>query len=334
MPLNPPSSPGASCLASKLVGYGHYLPEKVVTNKDLEAVMETSDDWIQKRTGIKQRHQMAPDQTPSDMAAAAGKAALKKAGLSSAEVDLIIVATSTPDLTFPSTAVVTQQKLGVGGNAFAFDMNAVCSGFLYALVTADAYIRSGQVKTALVIGAEAYSKLIDYKDRTTAVLFGDGAGAFVLQGQPAPDNEHGILASCLYSDGQFADLLTTTGGTGSTQTNGQIYMNGREVFKHAVTKMADAVDECLARAGLPKEDIDWLVPHQANKRIIDGVGQKLGLDPDRVVVTVDQHANTSAASIPLAFSASAGTKNFKEGDLILFEALGAGFTWGAALLKI
>jgi len=316
-------------IRSKLLSAGHYLPEKIMTNKDLESLVDTSDEWIQKRTGIQQRHVAADTEMTSDLAANAAKDALQKAGVKAADVDMLIVATATPDLTFPSTATQVQHKIGMTGG-FAFDMQAVCSGFVYGLAMADNFIKAKQAKTVIVIGAEIFSRILDWNDRGTCVLFGDGAGAVVLQ---AADGESGILSTHLYSDGQYTDLLKTNGGIGSNQVAGVVTMQGRDVFKHAVSKMAAAVDTCLSANGLTKDDIDWLVPHQANKRIIDSMGEKLDLPSDRVIVTVDKHANTSAASIPLALSVAFMQDKFKHNDLILLEALGAGFTWGSALIK-
>lgn len=317
-----------------ITGWGAYLPHNVVTNDDLAKSIDTSDEWITERTGIKQRHLAAVNETTSDLAAAAGKTALAKAGLSADDVDLVIVATSTPDLTFPSTAVLTQHKLGMTRGA-AFDLNAVCSGFLYALTTADTYIAAGKAKTVLVIGAETFSRVLDWEDRTTCILFGDGAGAIVVQAQEGKGDasDRGVLTTAIHSDGQYAPLLGTTGGVSSTREAGFVHMQGKEIFRHAVGKMAESVEQCLQDVGLSTDDIQWLVPHQANMRILHATAKRLNIPEERAILTVDKHANTSAASIPLALSIAADEGKFSPGDLIATPALGAGLTWGAGLIR-
>lgn len=310
---------------------GAYLPAKVMTNDDLSKIVDTSDEWIQQRTGIRQRHIAAEGENTSDLAAAAGSKAMENAGIEIADIDLIVVATTTPDMTFPATAAVVQQKLGMH-HGFAFDIQAVCSGFVYAIGTADSMLKSGLGKRALVIGAETASRLLDWTDRTTCVLFGDGAGAVVLElGKPGDDR--GVLATALRSDGQHWNKLYTDGGPSSTKSMGHVRMEGREVFKHAVGMITDVVYKVLEDSGHTIDDLDWFVPHQANKRIIDGAGQKLGLPPEKVVVTVDRHANTSAASVPLALNAAVADGRIKRGDLVMIEAMGGGFTWGASLIR-
>lgn len=316
---------------SKLIGVGTYLPEQVVTNADLEKRVDTSDAWIRERTGIVQRHLAAPHETAAFMATEAARGALAHAGIEAGTVDAILLATSTPDQAFPATAVRVQAALGIS-HGFAFDLAAACSGFIYALSVADALIRTGQVRTVLVIGSEVYSRIVDWSDRSTCVLFGDGAGAVVMQAGVV--DGPGLLSTHLHSDGSTGDLLYVDGAVGRRECSGFLRMNGREIFRHAVSKLAGAVDEALAANGLSYADIDWLVPHQANKRIIDAMGKKLGLPPERVVVTVDRHANTSAASIPLAFAEAVGDGRIKPGDLVLMEALGGGLTWGSALLRM
>ena len=310
---------------------GSYLPARVMTNDDLSKIVETSDEWIQQRTGIKQRHIAAEGENTSDLGAAAGRKALENAGLTPDDIDLIIVATTTPDMTFPATAAVIQQKLGIHHGA-AFDIQAVCSGFVYAVATADSYLKNGLGKRALVIGAETASRLLDWSDRTTCVLFGDGAGAVVMEmGKPGEDR--GVLATALRSDGAHWNKLYVDGGVSSTQTIGHVRMEGKEVFKHAVGMITDVVYKVLEDTGHTIEDLDWFVPHQANKRIIDGAGVKLGLPPEKVIVTVDRHANTSAASVPLALNAAVADGRIKRGDLVMIEAMGGGFTWGASLIR-
>jgi len=316
---------------SILIGVGTYLPEQVVTNADLEKRVDTSDAWIRERTGIIQRHLAAPHETAAFMATGAARDALAHAGITADTVDAILLATSTPDQAFPATAVRVQAALGMT-HGFAFDLAAACSGFIYGLSVADALIRTGQVRTVLVIGSEVYSRIVDWTDRSTCVLFGDGAGAVVLQAGAA--DGPGLLSTHLHSDGSTGDLLYVDGAVGRPECSGFLRMNGREIFRHAVSKLAGAVDEALAANGMSYADIDWLVPHQANKRIIDAMGKKLGLPPERVVVTVDRHANTSAASIPLAFAEAVRDGRIKPGDLVLMEALGGGLTWGSALLRM
>jgi 3-oxoacyl-[acyl-carrier-protein] synthase-3 len=310
------------------------LPARVVTNADLEALVDTSDQWITARTGIRKRHIVADGELTSSMGAAAAKAALADAGLEPDDIDLIILATSTPDQTFPASAVTIQAELGITHGA-AFDVQAVCSGFVFALSTADNYLKSGQFNRALVIGAEAFSRILDWEDRSTCVLFGDGAGAVVVEAQKlnGVDTERGILATCLRSDGRYRDKLYVDGGPSSTGTVGHLRMDGPEVFRHAVTKISQVITETLGKAGYEAADIDWFVPHQANKRILDGAARKLGLAPERVVITVDKHANTSAASIPLALTEAYTDGRIKSGDLVLLEAMGGGFTWGALLIR-
>jgi 3-oxoacyl-[acyl-carrier-protein] synthase-3 len=310
------------------------LPARVVTNADLEALVDTSDQWITARTGIRKRHIVADGELTSAMGAAAAKAALADAGLEPDDIDLIILATSTPDQTFPASAVTIQAELGITHGA-AFDVQAVCSGFVFALSTADNYLKSGQFNRALVIGAEAFSRILDWEDRSTCVLFGDGAGAVVVEAQKlnGVDTERGILATCLRSDGRYRDKLYVDGGPSSTGTVGPLRMDGPEVFRHAVTKISQVITETLGKAGYEAADIDWFVPHQANKRILDGAARKLGLAPERVVITVDKHANTSAASIPLALTEAYTDGRIKSGDLVLLEAMGGGFTWGALLIR-
>jgi 3-oxoacyl-[acyl-carrier-protein] synthase-3 len=318
---------------SVVMGCGAYLPAKTVTNADLADLVETSDDWIAQRTGIRERHIARDDETTSDLALAAATRALDAAGIAGSDIDLIVLATTTPDQTFPATAVRVQKALGMTGGA-AFDIQAVCSGFIYALAVADNFLRLGQAKRALVIGAETFSRILDWTDRGTCVLFGDGAGAVVLEARSeAEAGGRGIISTHLHSDGRFEDILYVDGGPSSTGTVGKLRMNGKEVFRHAVQKLADVVDETLAANGLTAADIDWLVPHQANQRIIDGTGRKLGLSSEKVVSTIARHGNTSAASIPLALAEAVGDGRIKRGDLVLTEAMGGGLTWGAALLR-
>ncbi len=315
-------------------GCGGYLPERVLTNADLAKMVDTSDSWITERTGIKERRIAAEGELTSTMGALAAKAALTDAGLAPEDIDLIILATSTPDQTFPASAVTIQADLGITHGA-AFDLQAVCSGFVFALATADSYLKSGQFKRALVIGAEAFSRILDWKDRSTCVLFGDGAGAVVVEAQKLNGalTDRGILATCLRSDGRYRDKLYVDGGPSSTGTVGHVRMDGPEVFRHAVTNISEVIGTTLAQAGYVSSDIDWFVPHQANKRILDGTARKLGLDPERIIITVDKHANTSAASIPLALSQGSADGRIKQGDLVLIEAMGGGFTWGALLIR-
>jgi 3-oxoacyl-[acyl-carrier-protein] synthase-3 len=315
------------------VGSGAYLPERVVTNAELAALVDTSDEWIQERTGIKQRYMAADGEKTSDLAIAAANLALADAGIEGKDVDLIVLATATPDHTFPSTATTVQAAIGMERGA-AFDVQAVCSGFIYALATADNFIRAGQANTALVIGAETFSRILDWEDRTTCVLFGDGAGALVLKaGEGEGTDGQGILSTHLHSDGRYKDMLYVDGGPSSTQTVGHLRMQGREVFKHAVVNLSNVVMEALAANGLTADAIDWLVPHQANLRIINGAGKKLKMPEEKVIVTVDRHANTSAASVPLALDEAVKDGRIKRGDLLLLEAMGGGFTWGASLIR-
>ena len=319
---------------ARLVGIGSYLPEKVLTNAALEAMVETSDTWIRERTGIAKRHIAADGEYTSDLGAHAARRALDHAGLVPGDVDLIVVATATPDLTFPATATIIQDKLGVADGA-AFDVHAVCSGFLYALAVADNFIKCGQATTALVIGAETFSRILDWTDRTTCVLFGDGAGAAVLTAADgaAEDSGQGVLKTHLRSDGRFKDLLFVDGGPSQTKTVGHLRMQGNQVFRHAVTKIAGSMTEIAAMAGIQISDVDWVVPHQANQRILQGVANRLSIPVEQVVSTVADHGNTSAASIPLALDAAVKDGRIQPGHLILMEALGGGFTWGSALVR-
>lgn len=319
---------------SVLRSCGIYLPEKVLTNADLARMVDTSDEWIIERTGIRQRHIAADGELTSDLAIAASRQALERAGLDGADIDLIVLATATPDETFPATATTVQAALGMYQGA-AFDIQAVCSGFVYALAVADNFIKAGQARRALVIGAETFSRILDWSDRTTCVLFGDGAGAVVLEAQEGAGDvgDSGILASRLHSDGRHHDLLYVDGGPSSTQDSGHLRMQGREVFRHAVVNLAGVMNEVLGDLGLTAADIDWVVPHQANKRILDGTARKLGILPDKIIITVEEHANTSAASVPLALNAGVEDGRIKRGDLVLMEAMGGGFTWGACLVR-
>ena len=319
---------------SRIKGVGSYLPTRILTNDDLSRMVETSDEWILERTGIKERRIAAKGELTSDLATAAARAALAHAGIEAADLDLIVLATATPDQTFPATATTVQANLGMRRGA-AFDLQAVCSGFLYGLTTADSLIRTGQGSRALVIGAEVFSRILDWKDRSTCVLFGDGAGAFVLEavegsGTPA---DQGILASKLHSDGRYRDKLYVDGGPGSTGTAGVVRMEGREVFRHAVTNISEVISETLEDQGIAAKDVDWFVPHQANRRILEGTARKLGLREETIVMTLDKHGNTSAASIPLAFDVAVKDGRIRRGDLILMEAMGGGFTWGATLVR-
>jgi 3-oxoacyl-[acyl-carrier-protein] synthase III len=322
-------------LRSHIVGCGSYLPSRIVTNHELAQMVDTSDEWIMERTGIRQRHVAAEGETTSDLATAAALKALEVAEVKAAELDLLIVATATPDNTFPATAARVQQRLGMTGG-FAFDVQAVCSGFVYALAVADNFIKTGQVRNAVVIGAETFSRILDWNDRGTCVLFGDGAGAVVLRGEreKGTNADRGILSTHLHSDGRHYDLLKVDGGPSSTQSVGHLRMEGREVFRHAVVNLTEVVGEALRANDLAATDVDWVVPHQANRRILDGTAKKLGLPPERMVITVDRHANTSAASIPLAFAEAVDDGRIKRGDLVLLEAMGGGFTWGAALARM
>ncbi|MGI8852003.1 MAG: beta-ketoacyl-ACP synthase III [Methyloceanibacter sp.] len=323
-----------SAVRTVIKGCGGYLPERIVTNDEIAKMVDTSDSWITSRTGIKERRIAAEGELTSTMGAIAARAALDDAGMVPEDIDLIILATSTPDQTFPATAVTIQADLGITQGA-AFDMQAVCSGFVFALSTADNYLKAGQFKRALVIGAEVFSRILDWKDRSTCVLFGDGAGAVVVEAQKLNGalTDRGILATCLRSDGRYRNKLYVDGGPSSTGTVGHVRMDGPEVFRHAVTNISEVIDATLQKAGYVSSDIDWFVPHQANKRILDGAARKLGLDPDRIIVTLDKHANTSAASIPLALSTGVADGRIKRGDLVLLEAMGGGFTWGALLIR-
>ena len=317
-----------------MTSVGSYLPANVVTNEDLTKFVDTSDEWIQQRTGISQRHIVAEDEKTSDLARQAATNALDRIGLTGADIDLIIVATSTPDDTFPSTATKIQHQLGAT-TAIAFDVQAVCAGFVYALDVADAMLRTGRGRRALVIGAESFSKILDWEDRSTCVLFGDGAGAVVLEARDCTDTNDswGIQSSVLHADGAHRDILYVDGGPSSTKTVGHVRMEGNKVFRHAVDKLASVMDEALDRAEMTVADVDWLVPHQANIRIIDGMQKKMKLGPERVVKTVHLHANTSAASIPLALSAAVDDGRVQNGHVVAFEAIGGGLVWGAALVK-
>ena len=316
------------------IGCGSYLPTRVLTNNDLARMVDTSDDWITQRTGIRERHIAADNETTSDLALAAARAALADAKVDAQSIDLIVLATSTPDNTFPATAVAVQAALGITHGA-AFDLQAVCSGFVYSLATVDGLLRAGAFRRALVIGAETYSRILDWKDRATCVLFGDGAGAFVVEAvtQPGTHADRGLLATRLRSDGRHKTKLYVDGGPSSTGTVGKVRMEGRAVFKHAVAMISDVVFDVFKATGYTAADIDWFVPHQANKRIIDDSAHKLGIAPQKIVTTVDRHGNTSAASIPLAVSVAVADGRIKRGDLLLLEAMGGGFTWGAALLR-
>lgn len=327
---------------TEIIGCGSYLPERVVTNAELSTRLDTTDEWIVSRTGIRQRHLAADGELTSDLALKAAERALEAADVAAAEIDMVVLATTTPDNTFPATATKVQDKLGMTNGA-AFDIQAVCSGFIFGLAVADNFIKTGQCKTVLLIGAETFSRILDWRDRSTCVLFGDGAGAVVLRaGEGAPDANvgetghnrgAGILSTHLHSEGSTNNLLYVDGGPSSTQTVGHVRMNGREVFRHAVTNLAAIVGEALEANGLATEDIDWLVPHQANKRILDSTARKLGLPEEKIVITVDRHANTSAASIPLALDEAVRDGRIKKGDLILMEAMGGGLTWGAGLVR-
>lgn len=321
-------------IRSVVRGFGAALPKRVMTNADLESQVETSDEWIVQRTGIKQRYIAGEGETTASLGAAAAQEALDRAGLTVADIDLIICATSTPDNTFPATAVNIQNRLGMH-HGFAFDVQAVCSGFVYAMATADLYIRGGMAKRVLVIGAETFSRILDWTDRTTCVLFGDGAGALVLEAAEGEGavTDRGILTSNLRSDGVHREKLYVDGGPSTTGTVGHLRMEGREVFKHAVGMITDVIEGAFTATGTTADDIDWLVPHQANKRIIDASAKKLGIPDEKVVITVDKHGNTSAASIPLALATAAGDGRIKQGDLVMLEAMGGGFTWGAVLVR-
>jgi 3-oxoacyl-[acyl-carrier-protein] synthase-3 len=318
---------------SIILGCGGYLPEKVLTNADLARMVDTSDEWITERTGIRQRHIAADGELTSDLALKASERALANANVAARDIDLIVLATATPDETFPATATAVQRRLGIHHGA-AFDVQAVCSGFVYALAVADNFVKAGQSKHALVIGAETFSRILDWNDRGTCVLFGDGAGAIVLRaGEGRGTKDRGLLSTHLHSDGRHHDLLYVDGGPSSTRTTGLLRMEGREVFRHAVTNLSAVVGEALEANGLAPADIDWVVPHQANKRILDSTARKLKIPQEKIVVTVDRHGNTSAASVPLALAEATADGRIKRGDLVLMEAMGGGFTWGAALAR-
>ncbi len=315
-------------------GVGGYLPQRVMTNAEISTLVETSDEWIVQRTGIHQRHLAAAGEFTSDLAVNAARNALANAGMSIADIDLVVVATTTPDLTYPATAALVQEKLGMH-HGIAFDIQAACSGFVFAVATADSFLKNGLAKRALVIGAETNSRIIDWNDRGTCVLFGDGAGAAIIElvelADGAPDS--GLLATALRTDGHHWQKLYVDGGPSTTQTAGHVHMEGREVFKHAVGMIMDVVENVFAQTGFSVADLDWFVPHQANKRIIDGAGHKLGIPAEKVIITVDRQANTSAASVPLALTAGVIDGRIKRGDLVMLEAMGAGFTWGACLIR-
>lgn len=322
-------------LRSVIAGCGAYLPERVVTNAEMARLVDTSDDWIVERSGIRERHLAAEGQYTSDLAVAAAERALVAAGMDGSDLDLIVLATTTPDNTFPSTATKVQARLGMRRGA-AFDVQAVCSGFVYAMAIADNFLKLGQARTALVIGAETFSRILDWNDRTTCVLFGDGAGAVVLRAEEGEggSGDRGVLSTHLHSDGRHYDLLYVDGGPSTTRTTGHVHMEGREVFRHAVVNLAQVVGEALSANGLTADAIDWVVPHQANRRIIEGTARKLGLSLDRIIMTVDRHANTSAASIPLALTDAVESGRIRPGQLVLLEAMGGGFTWGACLVRM
>lgn len=319
-------------LRAILAGTGSALPRNRVSNAELAQRVDTSDEWIVERTGIRFRHIAEPDETTATLGAAAARQALAAAGLDSSDIGLIIVATATPDNTFPASATKVQALLGAP-DCIAFDVAAVCSGFLYAVSVADAMLRTGAAKHALVIGSETFSRILDWEDRTTCVLFGDGAGAIVLSAKDV-DDDRGILATRLHADGKYGEMLYVDGGPSTTGTVGHVRMHGREVFRHAVTNLASVLGEVMADIGIAPDQIDWVVPHQANRRIIDATAKKLGLPAERVVLTVDQHANTSAASVPLALDVAVRDGRIKRGDLVVLEAMGGGFTWGAAVLRV
>ena len=319
---------------SQIMGCGSYLPERIVTNAELAARLDTSDEWIVQRTGIRQRHVAAEGEFTSDLALKAAERALVHAGVKASEIDLIVLATATPDNTFPATAAKVQARLGATQGA-AFDVHAVCTGFLYALATADNFIKAGQAKRALVIGAETFSRILDWEDRATCVLFGDGAGAVVLEAVASTGDakERGILSTHLHTDGSNYQLLYVDGGPSTTGKAGFLRMEGKEIFRHAVQRLAEVADEALKANHVTAAEIDWLVPHQANRRIIDGTGKKLGFAADKIVMTIDRHANTSAASVPLALAEAVGDGRIKPGQLVLLEAMGGGLTWGSALVR-
>jgi len=317
---------------SVLIGTGSALPARRVSNAELAETVDTSDEWIVERTGIRFRHIASPDETTGTLGADAARAALGAAGIRADQIDLIVLATATPDQTFPATATKIQAILGID-DCVAFDVGAVCSGFLYAVQVADSLIRTGSASRALVIGSETFSRILDWEDRATCVLFGDGAGAVVLEGQDVAEDGPGILTTKLHADGRHNELLYVDGGPSTTGTVGKVRMKGREVFRHAVTNLASVMNESLGAIGLTSADVDWVVPHQANARILDATARKLSLSPDKVVVTVDQHANTSAASVPLALDVATRDGRIKSGQIVVLEAMGGGFTWGAAVLR-
>jgi len=321
-------------MRSLVRGVGGYLPERILTNDELAKKVDTTNEWIVQRTGIEQRHVAAEGEYTSDLAAKAGQRAMDAAGVVINDIDMIIVATTTPDMTFPATAALVQKKLGMT-HGLAFDLQAVCTGFVYAMTTADQYLKGGMAKRALVIGAETFTRILDWQDRTTCVLFGDGAGAAVLEALAVENDraDQGILAARLRSDGRQWDKLYTDGGVSSTQTTGHVRMQGREVFKHAVGMISDVVEGVLDDAGYSADQLDWFVPHQANKRIIVGAGKRMGIPPEKTIVTVDKHANTSAASVPMALNEAVKDGRIKPGDLVMLEAMGGGFTWGASLIR-
>lgn len=319
---------------SVIIGTGSALPKRAVSNAEMAAMIDTSDEWIVARTGIRNRYLAGTDETTATLATDAARKAMESAGVAAKDIDLIVLATATPDQTFPATATLVQHELGCNGG-IAFDVAAVCSGFLYALGVADSMLRTGMASRALVIGSETFSRILDWEDRSTCVLFGDGAGAIVIEAQKSEDKDaRGVLATRLHADGAHNQLLYVDGGASTTGTVGKLRMKGREVFRHAVTNLADVLVEVLDDVGLKATDIDWVVPHQANARILDATARKLGLSPDKVIVTVDQHANTSAASVPLALDQAVRDGRIKQGDLVMLEAMGGGFTWGASLIRM
>lgn len=323
-------------LITRVLGTGAYLPENCVTNEQLARKIDTSDEWITSRTGIRTRHLAAEGELTSDIATAAARNAMEMAGVGADDIDLIVMATTTPDRTFPATAAAVQHKLGIEQGA-AFDIQAVCSGFVFGLATADSFLKQGMFKTALVIGAETFSRILDWEDRSTCVLFGDGGGAVILRAEDAKSDElshSGVIGHHIRTDGSKSDLLYVDGGVSSTGTIGHVRMNGPQVFKYAVTNISSAVTELIRQSGLKISDVDWFVPHQANQRILDGVAKKLGIDETRVVSTVSQHGNTSAASIPLALDIAVRDGRIQSGQLVLIEAMGGGFTWGASLFRM